>query len=377
MKKRFLTLCFSILCYSSFSQFAKEWKTYYSESFATENSNFKINIGDGKPQDFQFRNGRIEINNQTDYSHKLICNTATPMLRSVHPVHRIKANLGFISEPASPNSKNIIFINWNMGHIGFGKDYLFNLMFNSDGEYGFDYYRQDDYSNSKRSPLKNVSSFNKGANKTNELVIEIELPKLRFYFNNTLVDSITVKGPDNENRELQELTFSNSMNSKFFIEDITVSCQQYEPYVKKGTLDQLFPILMAAGKMDVAFTPLIGHIDTTCQKKCNRDYYLPTSLQLSNPKSVGFVSPRGLNFTIPMSHSSKADYLNMENMVKKLYNSLQPQSTKFELVGRIEKVQMEQDGDKILVGFFSPKVNLNFDIVRIYYDYKGVHVEIH
>jgi hypothetical protein len=65
----------------------------------------------------------------------------------------------------------------------------------------------------------------------------------------------------------------------------------------------------------------------------------------------------------------------MENLVKTLYNSILPLSAKQNLVGKIEKVQMEQDGDKVLVGFFYPKTNLNFDLVRIYYDNRGVHID--
>jgi hypothetical protein len=375
MKKNLLLFCFSIIGYNSYAQFAKEWKTYYSESFTSENSNYKKKIGDGKPEDFQLRNGQLEINNQTDYSHTLLCNITTPFIRSVHPVHRIKANLGFINDPTSPNSNKFIFMHWNMGHIRFGKAFIFSLFFNSEGEYGFDYYRQGDNSNQTKSPRKTIPSYNKGANKSTEVVVEIELPILRFYFNNILIDSVSVKEADNNNRELQELTFSNSMGSKIYIEDITVSCQQYKPYVGKGTLTQLFPVLMAARDMNLGFTPLIGQIDTNCHKECNRDYSLPASLQIT-PKSTGFVSPFSMRFIIPMANSSTADFIKMENTVKSLYNSLLPQCKKYELVGKIEKVQLEEDGDQVLLGSFSPKTNMNFEMLRIFYDNRGVHVEV-
>jgi len=160
-----------------------------------------------------------------------------------------------------------------------------------------------------------------------------------------------------------------------YIDDVSVSCYQYKPHTAKGTLADLFPTIMNARGQDISFTPLIGKLDSTCHKNCNRDYYLPTSLQLSYPKSFGLVSPRGLNFTIPMANSTKADYDKMENTVKTLYNSILPQSAKYNLVGKIEKVQMEQDGDKVLAGFFSPKTNLNFNQIEIYYDYRGVHID--
>ena len=389
MRLIFLSICFCIFTNSSNAQFTKEWKTYYSESFATDNSNFKKDEGRGKQDQFALKNGRVEILN-TDYS-SLICSVDQPMVRCNYPIFRIMSNIGFSAEkPTTVNNPNKTktygYINWQMADFRYGSSY-YNLIFQftTDGNYYFTYYNnlqygskdRIDFDHRKESQIKQSTLLKKGVNQTNEITMEIEFPKVRFYFNQTLADSVSIEGLNNDNdyRQLTNLNFSNSLESKMFIDDINVACYQYKPQTTKGSLADLFPIIMNARGLDISFTPFIGKLDSTCHKNCNRDYYLPTSLQLSYPKSFGKVSPQKLNFTIPMANSTKADYDRMENLVKTLYNSILPLSAKQNLVGKIEKVQMEQDGDKVLVGFFYPKTNLNFDLVRIYYDNRGVHID--
>ena len=381
MKLIYLSICVSIFANSSNAQFTREWKTYYSESFATNNSNFKKDEGRGKQDQFTLKNGRIEILN-TDYS-RLICNIDQPMVRCNYPIFRIQSTIGFSTEkPTTANNPNKTktygYINWQMVDFRYGsQSYNLTFQFTTDGNYYFDYYKNVDIEHKKVFQIKQSTLLNKGVDKTNEITMEIEFPTVRFYFNQSLADSVSIEGlnKDNEYRQLTNLNFSNSLESKMYLDDVNVSCYQYKPYTAKGSLADLFPTIMNARGLDISFTPFIGKLDSTCHKNCNWDYYLPTSLQLSYPKSFGKVSPQKLNFTIPMANSTKADYDKMENLVKTLYNSILPLSAKQNLVGKIDKVQMEEDGDKVLVGIFHPKTNLNYDLLQIYYDNRGVHID--
>jgi hypothetical protein len=58
-------------------------------------------------------------------------------------------------------------------------------------------------------------------------------------------------------------------------------------------------------------------------------------------------------------------------MIKSLYNSILPQAGKYNLVGKLEMIQEEEDGSPALEGNFYSKTNLNYEVVHIFYSYRN------
>lgn len=364
MRIKFLCIC---LCafYVPKAQFAKEWTTIYTESFNSENPNFTMAGYDNRynvipTTDIRLNNGRVEINHEKSRNSNVVCNIPVTMLKSMNPVQQIKTNIGFLKEAPqgyAGKSQTYATLNWQLANYLYSSsDYKMTFWYNSNGEYSFNCYKDQDYNKKLNLPEKQSGYLKKGIGLTNEIMIEMAMPAVRFYFNGKLADSMTITGADNDFRRILDIKIDAFPGVSLYAEDLSISCLQYKPTLTKGSLAQLFPVLMAARQSDIKFMPLF----------LEQKDYSKSSLQLSMPGSSGKVSWQEHSFYIPIKAGVKP-----ESMIKSLYNSILPQAGKYNLVGKLEMIQEEEDGSPALEGNFYSKTNLNYEVVHIFYSYRN------